>query len=146
MQWLARVCVERPVFALMLIAAVTVAGVAAYPQLGIDRFPNIDLPSIRVATNYPGAAAAEVESEVTQPLEDAVATVAGIDELRSLSNDGVSMLMITFRLDVNIGVASQDVRDAVNSVLNRLPPGIDPPVVQKQDLDASPIMTLAVFG
>lgn len=146
MQWLARVCVERPVFALMLIAAVTVAGAAAYPQLGIDRFPNIDLPSIRVATNYPGAAAAEVESEVTQPLEDAVATVAGIDELRSLSNDGVSMLIITFRLDVNIGVASQDVRDAVNSVLNRLPPGIDPPVVQKQDLDASPIMTLAVFG
>ncbi|MBL9163993.1 MAG: efflux RND transporter permease subunit [Planctomycetaceae bacterium] len=146
MQWLARVCVERPVFALMLIAAVVVAGAAAYPQLGIDRFPNIDLPSIRVATNYPGAAAAEVESEVTQPLEDAVATVAGIDELRSLSNDGVSMLIITFRLDVNIGVASQDVRDAVNSVLNRLPPGIDPPVVQKQDLDASPIMTLAVFG
>ena len=146
MQWLARVCVERPVFALMLIAAVVVAGAAAYPQLGIDRFPNIDLPSIRVATNYPGAAAAEVESEVTQPLEDAVATVAGIDELRSMSNDGISMLMITFRLDVNIGVASQDVRDAVNSVLNRLPPGIDPPVVQKQDLDASPIMTLAVFG
>ncbi|WP_428307224.1 efflux RND transporter permease subunit [Lacipirellula sp.] len=146
MQWLARVCVERPVFALMLIAAVVVAGAAAYPQLGIDRFPNIDLPTIRVATNYPGAAAAEVESEVSQPLEDAVATVAGIDELRSLSNDGVSMLMITFRLDVNIGVASQDVRDAVNSVLNRLPPGIDPPVVQKQDLDASPIMTLAVFG
>lgn len=146
MQWLARTCVERPVFALMLIAAVVVAGAAAYPQLGIDRFPNIDLPTIRVATNYPGAAASEVESEVTQPLEDAVATVAGIDELRSLSNDGVSMLMITFRLDVNIGVASQDVRDAVNSVLNRLPPGIDPPVVQKQDLDASPIMTLAVFG
>jgi hydrophobic/amphiphilic exporter-1 (mainly G- bacteria), HAE1 family len=130
----------------MLIAAVVVAGGASYPQLGIDRFPNIDLPTIRVATNYPGAAAAEVESEVTQPLEDAVATVAGIDELRSLSNDGVSMLIITFRLDVNIGVASQDVRDAVNSVLNRLPPSIDPPVVQKQDLDASPIMTLAVFG
>ena len=146
MQWLARICVERPVFALMLIAAVVVAGAASYPQLGIDRFPNIDLPTIRVATNYPGAAAAEVESEVTQPLEDAVATVAGIDELRSLSNDGVSMLIITFRLDVEIGVASQDVRDAVNSVLNRLPPGIDPPVVQKQDLDASPIMTLAVFG
>src|SRR5688500_14875568 len=113
MQWLARICVERPVFALMLIAAVVVAGAAAYPQLGIDRFPNIDLPSIRVATNSPGAAAAEVESEVTQPLEDAVATVAGIDELRSMSNDGISMLMITFRLDVNIGVASQDVRDAV---------------------------------
>ena len=145
-QWLARVCVERPVFALMLIAAVVVAGAASYPQLGIDRFPNIDLPTIRVQTSYPGAASAEVESEVTQPLEDAVATVAGLDELRSISNDGVSMLMLTFRLDQNINVAAQDVRDAIAGVLNRLPPDIDPPVVQKQDLDASPIMSLAVSG
>ena len=146
MQWLARVCVERPVFALMLIAAVVVAGGASYPLLGIDRFPNIDLPMVRVHTNYPGAASAEVESEVTQLLEDAVATVAGLDELRSLTNDGVSMHMLTFRLEQDINVAAQDVRDAVNSVLNRLPPGIDPPTVEKQDLDASPIMTIAVSG
>ena len=126
-QWLARVCVERPVFALMLILAVVVAGVTSYQQLGIDRFPNIDLPMVRVQTIYPGAASAEVESEVTQPLEDAVATVAGLDELRSVSNDGVSMLFLTFRLDQNINVAAQDVRDAVSSVLNRLPPDIDPP-------------------
>lgn len=146
MQWLAQVCVQRPVFALMLIAAVVVAGAASYGELGIDRFPNIDLPTIRVQTMYPGAASAEVESEVTQPLEDAVATVAGLDELRSISNDGVSMLILTFRLDQNINVASQDVRDAINGVINLLPPEIDPPVVQKQDLDASPIMTLAVSG
>jgi HAE1 family hydrophobic/amphiphilic exporter-1 len=130
----------------MLILAVVVAGVTAYGQLGIDRFPNIDLPSVRVQTVYPGAASAEVESEVTQPLEDAVATVAGLDELRSISNDGVSMLFLTFRLDQNINVAAQDVRDAISAVLNRLPPDIDPPVVQKQDLDASPIMSLAVSG
>ncbi len=146
MQWLARVCVERPIFALMLILAVVVAGVTAYGQLGIDRFPNIDLPTIRVQTNYPGAASAEVESEVTQPLEDAVATVAGLDELRSVSTDDVSMLMLTFRLDQNINVAAQDVRDAISAVLNRLPPDIDPPTVQKQDLDASPIMSIAVSG
>ena len=146
MQWLAQICVRRPVFALMLIAAVVVAGAASYSQLGIDRFPNIDLPALRVATNYPGAASAEVESEVTQPLEDAVATVAGLDELRSITNDGVSMLILTFRLDQDINVAAQDTRDAVSSVLNRLPPDIDPPIVQKQDLDASPIMTLAVSG
>ena len=97
-------------------------------------------------TIYPGAASAEVESEVTQLLEDAVATVAGIDELRSISNDGMSMLMLTFNLDRDIDAAAQDVRDAVASVLNRLPPDIDPPVVQKQDLDSSPIMTLAVSG
>ena len=146
MQWLAQVCVQRPVFALMLIAAVVVAGAASYGELGIDRFPNIDLPAIRVQTMYPGAASAEVESEVTQPLEDAVATVAGLDELRSISNDGVSMLILTFRLDQNINVAAQDVRDAISAVINLLPPEIDPPVVRKQDLDASPIMTLAVSG
>jgi HAE1 family hydrophobic/amphiphilic exporter-1 len=145
-QWLARVCVERPVFALMLILAVVVAGVASYDQLGIDRFPNIDLPTIRVQTIYPGAASAEVESEVSQPLEDAVATVAGLEELRSISTDGVSMLMLTFRLDQNINVAAQDVRDAISAIMNRLPPDIDPPVVQKQDLDASPIMSIAVSG
>jgi HAE1 family hydrophobic/amphiphilic exporter-1 len=145
-QWLARICVERPIFALMLILAVVVAGAASYQHLGIDRFPNIDLPTIRVQTTYPGAASAEVESEVTQPLEDAVATVAGLDELRSISNDDISMLLLTFRLDQNINVAAQDVRDAISAVINRLPPDIDPPVVQKQDLDASPIMSIVVSG
>jgi HAE1 family hydrophobic/amphiphilic exporter-1 len=145
-QWLARVCIERPIFALMLILAVVVAGAASYQHLGIDRFPNIDLPTIRVQTTYRGAASSEVESEVTQPLEDAVATVAGLDELRSISNDDSSMLLLTFRLDQNINVAAQDVRDAISAVLNRLPPDIDPPVVQKQDLDASPIMSIVVSG
>jgi hydrophobic/amphiphilic exporter-1 (mainly G- bacteria), HAE1 family len=145
-QWLARICVERPIFALMLILAVVVAGAASYQGLGIDRFPNIDLPTIRVQTTYRGAASGEVESEVTQPLEDAVATVAGLDELRSISNDDISMLLLTFRLDQNINVAAQDVRDAISAVLNRLPPDIDPPVVQKQDLDASPIMSIVVSG
>ncbi len=146
MQTLARICVQRPVFALMLTAAIVVAGLASYRQLGIDRFPDIDLPTLRVYTTYPGAASAEVESEVTQPLEDAVATVSGLDELRSITNDGVSFLILTFDLSQNIDVAAQDVRDAVAGALNRLPPGIDPPVVQKSDLDSSPIMTLALSG
>lgn len=146
MQWLAEICVRRPVFALMLIAALVVAGTASFLQLGIDRFPNIDLPIIRVQTTYRGAASAEVESEVTQPLEDAVATVAGLDELRSISSDGVSMLLLTFRLDQDIDIASQDVRDAIGGVMNRLPPGIDPPLVQKRGVDDSPIMTLTVAG
>lgn len=146
MYWLAEVCVKRPVFALMLIAALLVAGVTAFPKLGVDRFPNMDLPQIYVRTSYPGSAAAEVESEVSSVIEDAVATVAGIEELRSISSDGRSFVIVTFQLDRNIDAATQDVRDAVASVLNRLPPGLDPPVVQKQDLDSSPIMTLAVSG
>ncbi len=130
----------------MLIMALVVAGMTAFPQLGVDRFPNMDLPQIFVQTTYTGAAAQEVESEVSAIIEDAVATVAGIEELRSISRDGRSFVIVTFQLDRNVDAAIQDVRDAVAGTLNRLPPGIDPPVVQKRDLDSSPILTLAVSG
>jgi HAE1 family hydrophobic/amphiphilic exporter-1 len=146
MYWLAELCVRRPVFATMLILALVVAGVAAFPQLGVDRFPNMDLPTVYVRTTYPGAASVEVESEVSQVIEDAVATVAGIDELRSISRDSQSFVIVTFGLDRDSDAGAQDVRDAVSSVLNLLPPGIDPPVVQKQDLDSSPILSMAVSG
>ncbi len=146
MYWLAEVCVKRPVFALMLITALVVAGIVAFPSLGVDRFPNMDLPQIYVSSTYVGAAAEEVESEVSSVIEDAVATVAGIDELRSISWDGRSFVIITVELDRDIDAAIADVRDAVSAVVRQLPPGIDPPVVQKRDLDSSPIMTLAVSG
>ncbi|REK13094.1 MAG: AcrB/AcrD/AcrF family protein [Planctomycetota bacterium] len=146
MQWLAEVCVRRPVFALTLVLAMVVAGVAAYQQLGIDRFPEMDLPTIFVFTTYPGASPEEIETEITQVLEDAVATVAGIDELRSLSRDGNSIVIMSFNLDRDIDVAAQDVRDAVAGVANRLPFDCDPPVVSKADLDSSPILSLALSG
>ncbi len=85
MYWLAEICVKRPVFALMLVMALVVAGIVAFPTLGIDRYPKTDLPTVFVRTAYPGAASEEVESEVSKVLEDAVATVAGIEELRSIS-------------------------------------------------------------
>jgi hydrophobic/amphiphilic exporter-1 (mainly G- bacteria), HAE1 family len=144
--WLAEICVRRPVLALMIITALVVAGITSFPQLGVDRFPNMDLPTIYVRTGYPGAAPEEVESEISQPIENAVATVAGIDELRSISSDGQSLLIVTFNLSRDVDAAVQDVRDSVSGILNRLPPGIDPPVVQKQDTDSSPILTLAVAG
>jgi hydrophobic/amphiphilic exporter-1 (mainly G- bacteria), HAE1 family len=146
MYWLAEICVKRPIFALMIISALVVAGITSFPQLGVDRFPNIDLPTVYVRAVYPGAASEEVESEVTQILEDSVATVAGIEELRSISSDGSSMLLITFALDRQIDAAVQDIRDAVAAVVNRLPPNVDPPTVRKSDLDSSPILTLAVSG
>ncbi len=146
MYWLAETCVRRPVLALMIIATMVVAGLTAFPQLGVDRFPNIDLPTVFVRTSYPGASSEEMESEVTQVIEDAVATVAGIEELRSISNDDSSFVILTFALDRNIDAAVQDVRDVVAAVVNRLPRNVDPPVVSKSDLDSSPILTLAVSG
>ena len=146
MYWLAEICVRRPVFALMLIASLVVAGLVAYPGLGVDRFPNIDLAQVMVRTDYPGAAASEVESEVTAIIEDAVATVAGIDELRSITWDAQSLVLVTFRLDRDTNAGVQDIRDAVAAIVQRLPSGLDPPIVQKRDLDSSPIMSLAVSG
>jgi HAE1 family hydrophobic/amphiphilic exporter-1 len=146
MQWLAEICVRRPVFALMLTMALVIAGIVSYPQLGISRFPKLDLPSVTVSVSYPGAAPEEVESEVTQIIEDAVATVAGIEELRSLSMEGRSWVMITFGLSRSLDAAVQDVRDAIGGVGPRLPPVAEPPVVRQQDLDASPVLTLALSG
>ena len=146
MQWLAEICVRRPVFAVMLTAALVIAGLVSYPQLGIARFPRIDLPTVTVQVTYPGAAPEEVESEVTQILEDAVATVAGIEELRSISQEGRSLLLVTFGLSRRLDAAVQDVRDAVAGVARQLPPAAEPPVVRQQDLDASPVLTLALSG
>ncbi len=130
----------------MLILALVVAGIAAYLQLAVDRFPKLDLPTVYVSATYRGSSSEEVESEVTQLLEDAVASVAGIDELRSVSREGQSLLLLTFNLSRDIDIAAQDVRDAVGAVLNRLPEDVDPPVIRKQDVDASPILTMAVSG
>ena len=130
----------------MLVMAMVVAGVVAFPSLGIDRFPKTDLPTVFIRTGYPGAASQEVESEISQIVEDAVSTVAGIEELRSISTDGSSIVLITFSLARDIDAAVQDVRDVVSSVTNRLPRTIDPPVVQKSDLDSSPVMSIAVSG
>lgn len=146
MQWLAETCVKRPVFAVMIVMAMVVAGGTAYLQLGIDRFPRMDLPTVMVSASYPGASPDEIESEISQPIEDAVATVAGIDELRSISSEEQALLLITFGIDRDLDAATQDVRDAVGGVLNRLPVGTDPPVIRKQDTDSTPILTLAVSG
>jgi hydrophobic/amphiphilic exporter-1 (mainly G- bacteria), HAE1 family len=146
MYGLSEICVKRPVLASMLVLAFVVAGLVAFPKLGIDRFPKTDLPTVNVSTNYRGASAVEVESEVTRVIENAVAGVAGIDELRSYSSDGRSWVLVTFNLNRSIDAAVQDVRDAVSGVVRSLPPDVDPPVIRKSDLDSSPILTLAVSG
>jgi HAE1 family hydrophobic/amphiphilic exporter-1 len=134
------------VFAVMLILALVVAGSASYLNLGVARYPRLDTPTVFLVTTYPGASPQEMESEISQVLEDAVATVEGIDELRSISGEGNAFIILTFHIDRDIDAAAQDVRDAVGSVLARLPRGTDPPMLFKRDTDSSPIMSLAVSG
>src|SRR5207248_8922774 len=117
MQWLAEICVKRPVFATMLIMSLVVVGAFSFFSLGVDLFPKIDLPTVTVTVTNPGASPQEIETEVTDRIESAVNTISGIDELRSTSVEGVSQVFITFILDKDADVAAQEVRDRVNLTL-----------------------------
>ncbi|MGH8638434.1 MAG: efflux RND transporter permease subunit, partial [Burkholderiales bacterium] len=144
MQWLASISVKRPVFATVIILALTVIGAFSFGRLGLDRFPKVDFPTVVVTTRLPGAAPEEVETEITDKIEEAVNTISGIDELRSTSSEGVSMVIVAFLLEKDADIAAQEVRDRVNRVLPLLPRNIDQPTVEKFDPDSAPVLTLAV--
>src|SRR5688572_8347520 len=144
MQRLAEICVRRPVFATMLVMAMTVVGAFSFFTLGVDRYPNIDLPIVSVLTANPGAAPEQIETEITDLVEGAVNTISGIDDLRSTSIEGISQVNISFDLDKDVDVAAQEVRDKLNSILAALPDTAETPIVQKLDPDAAPILLYAV--
>ncbi len=144
MQKLAEICVRRPVFATMLIMTLMVLGVFSYNRLTVERFPRVEFPIITVTTRLPGAAPQEVETEITDKIEEAVNTISGIEELRSSSAEGVSLVFVTFELERDLDSAAQDVRDKINRALPNLPQTIDQPTIEKLDPDATPIMTISV--
>ena len=144
MQWLAQVCVKRPIFATVLVLLVCVMGMAGYTKLGLDRFPNIDLPIVVVITRLPGAAPEDVETEITEKIEETCNTISGIEEMTSITSEGVSQVVIRFVLEKDVDVASQEVRDKLQLILADLPKEIEQPQVQKLDPDASPIISLAL--
>src|SRR5262245_22678041 len=144
MQRLAEICVRRPVFATILIMTLMVLDVFSYTRLTVERFPRVEFPTITVTTRLPGAAPQEVETEITDKIEEAVNTISGIDEMRSVSSEGVSLVFVTFELERDLDSAAQDVRDKINRALPNLPTTIDQPTIEKLDPDASPIMTVSV--
>ncbi len=144
MQWLAEICVHRPVFATVIVLLLTVIGGFSFFSLGVDRFPKIDLPTVTVSTTNTGAAPQEMESEVTDVIEGAVNTVTGIDQMTSNSAQGRSSVSITFNLEKDPDVATQEVRDKVSGAVRQLPDSADPPIVQKSDPNSSPIIQYAI--
>ena len=144
MQWLAELCVKRPVFAWVLILSLTVVGLFAFTRLGVDRFPNVDIPSVSITTRLPGAAPEQIETEVTDKIEEAVNTISGIDVLTSNSSEGVSQVVVSFVLEKDANVATQEVRDKVNRVIPLLPRTVIQPIVERLDPTASPVLTVAV--
>ncbi len=140
------ICIRRPVFATMLIAFLVVLGAFSYQKLAVDLFPNIDFPIVSITTTLKGASVEEIESGVTKPIEEALNTIEGIDELGAVSKEGVSLIYVIFVLERNREQAAQDVRDKVAAVMAQLPEGTDPPVVAKFDVESSPIISIAVAG
>ena len=143
---LAETCVKRPVFAVMLISFLVVLGVFSFRDLGVDLFPKADPATVTVNVRLPGATSEEVTTQVVLPLEEAVSTISGLDELNSMVTEGSARIMCKFVLEREIESAAQDVREKVAGALRSLPPNMLPPVIQKADPDADPVVSLVVAG
>jgi HAE1 family hydrophobic/amphiphilic exporter-1 len=136
--------VNRPVVATVLILVLVVVGLYSLPQLGVDRFPNFDIPYVTITTTLPGATPEEMETQVTEEIEKQVNTVSGIDTLSSTSSEGASVVVVSFNLEKNGDVAANEVRSKVDLALPNLPDDANKPVVQKLDAAAGAIMQVTL--
>lgn len=141
---LSSISVDRPVLAIVMSLVIIIFGVIGFTFLGVREYPSVDPPIITVATNYTGANAEVIESQITEPLEESINGIAGIKSLTSVSRDGRSTITVEFGLDVDLEAAANDVRDRVSRAIRNLPTDTDPPVVTKADADSQPIVFLNV--
>ncbi|HEX8700453.1 MAG TPA: efflux RND transporter permease subunit [Myxococcaceae bacterium] len=138
--------IRQPIFTAMLVLALVVFGLFAYPKIGVDQFPEVDFPVVTITTILPGADPETMERNVADPLEEALNTLSGVETLRSVNVESVSQIIVQFSLDRNVDVAAQDVRDRVQATLSKLPDEVEAPVVEKFDIGAAPILTLSLAG
>jgi HAE1 family hydrophobic/amphiphilic exporter-1 len=143
---IADVSIHRPVFATMLVGSLVVLGAVSYGRLGVDLFPHIEFPYVAVTTTLEGASPETIETEVTDVIEEALNTISGIEELRSVSSEGLSQVFLQFELDEDPDVKAQDVRDKVARARGKLPVDAESPIVEKIDPDAAPILSVMVAG
>src|SRR5882672_11792538 len=141
---LAELCVKRPVFATMLIMFLVVLGVFSFRDLGVDLFPKADPATVNITIRLPGATPEEVTTQVVMPIEEALSTISGLDELSAMTTEGNTKITVKFVLERGIEDAAQDVREKVSGAMRSLPPNILPPVIQKSDPDADPVVSVVV--
>jgi len=142
--WLAELSIRQPVFITMLVAAVLVTGGLFYSRMPMNLLPDVSLPIVAIRTIYPGADPQEVERSVTKPIEDEVASINGVENVRSTSMDSASLVVVEFKMESDPKVALDDVRNKVNAIKNSLPADAKDPVVDKVDFSASAMMTLSI--
>ena len=140
----AEISIRRPVFTIVISVLITLFGAISATQLGVREYPAVDPPTISVTTSYPGAAAEVVQAQITEPIEEAINSVAGIVTLTSTSREGASQISAEFGLDANLDTAASDVRDQVARAVRNLPPDADPPVLNKANADSNPIFGIAL--
>lgn len=136
--------IRRPVLAVVMSTVIVLFGILGFFELGVREYPAVDPPVISVATNYRGANADVIESQITEPIEESVNGIAGIRTLTSVSREGRSTVTVEFDLDIDLEQAANDVRDRVSRAIGNLPPDADPPIVTKADADAFPIIFLNI--
>jgi multidrug efflux pump len=134
--------IRRPVLALVFSLAIVLFGIIGFTRLGVREFPSVDPPMITVQTNYRGASAEVIESQVTEPLEESINGIDGIRTLTSVSREGRSTVQVEFDLGADLERAANDVRDRVSRAQGNLPPDVDPPTVSKADADSSPVIAI----
>ena len=136
--------VDKPVTITMIVLIIVVFGFVSVGRLGLDMLPDIEFPVVSVVTSYQGVVSEDIEDVITKPIEDAVATVKDVKSLRSISQEGVSIVMVEFESGTNIDFAAQDIRDKVGLIENRLPPDANKPMVIKMDVEAMPVLGYGV--
>lgn len=136
-------CINRPVFATVMSLLILLLGIISYDRLSVREYPKIEEPIVTVSITYPGASAEIIESQITQPLEESLSGIEGIEYINSVSREERSQITITFDIDRDVDVAANDVRDRVGRTRSRLPDEVDEPVVAKVEADAQPIIYLA---
>src|SRR3954453_7714703 len=145
--WITRISIRNPVFATMVMVAITVLGLFSYARLGVEQMPDVTLPFVIIDTVYPGASPEAVEVDVTKPIEYAVNQVAGVKLIRSNSMESRSQVFVEFRLATNFTQAIQDVRDKIAFARPTFPRDVkDPLVVRADDENTQPVVTLAVLS
>ncbi len=143
---LSEICVQRPVFAFMLIMFLVVMGVFSFLDLGVDLFPRTDPATVYVNCRLPGASPEEMVSQVIMPLEESVSSVSGIDELRAVVTEGSGNVIVTFTLEKDISEAVEEVREKASAAVRQMPVNVLPPVIRKSDPDSDPVVTMALSG
>ncbi len=143
---LPEICVKRPVFAAMLISFLVVLGIFSFRDLGVDLFPKADPASVNVMVSLPGATPEELNSQVVLPLEEAISSVSGMDELTSQANEGNARITCKFTLERDLNGAAQDIRERVATSMRNLPPNVLPPVITKIDPDQAAVFSILVAG